>query len=43
MKWSTQKIHVALGLDGTDALATKDGIALFGFDSQGSVAGYWTD
>ena len=43
MKWSTQKIHVALGIDGADALATKDGIALFGFDSDGTVAGYWTD
>lgn len=42
MKWSTQKIHVALEIDGADGLPTKDGVALFGFDSDGTVAGYWT-
>ena len=32
-KWSTQKIHVALGTDGADGLETDDeGVAVFGFD-----------
>ena len=40
-KWSTQKIHVALGTDGADRLVTDaDGVALFGFDSDGQPTGY---
>ena len=40
-KWSTQKIHVALGTDGADGLATDDdGVALFGFDETGRPTGY---
>lgn len=40
-KWSTQKIHVALGTDGADRLVTDaDGVALFGFDPDGQVTGY---
>jgi AhpD family alkylhydroperoxidase len=41
-KWSTQKIHVALGTDSADALPTNAaGVALFGFHDDGTVAGYW--
>ena len=41
-KWSTQKIHVALGTDGTDGLpVNEDGVVLFGFQDDGQVAGYW--
>jgi hypothetical protein len=40
-KWSTQKIHVALGTDGADRLVTDaDGVALFGFDQAGQPTGY---
>jgi alkylhydroperoxidase family enzyme len=40
-KWSTQKIHVALGTDGADRLVTDaDGVALFGFDADGQATGY---
>lgn len=40
-KWSTQKIHVALGTDGADNLVTDaDGVALFGFDPAGRPTGY---
>jgi AhpD family alkylhydroperoxidase len=40
-KWSTQKIHVALGSDGADGLETdEDGVAVFGFDEAGRPAGY---
>jgi AhpD family alkylhydroperoxidase len=40
-KWSTQKIHVALGTDGADRLETDDdGVALFGFDETGRATGY---
>jgi AhpD family alkylhydroperoxidase len=40
-KWSTQKIHVALGTDGADGLATDgDGVAVFGFDEAGRPTGY---
>jgi alkylhydroperoxidase family enzyme len=40
-KWSTQKIHVALGTDGADGLETdEDGVALFGFDRTGRATGY---
>ena len=40
-KWSTQKIHVALGTDGADTLVTdEDGVALFGFDQAGRATGY---
>ena len=43
-KWSTQKIHVALGTDGTDGLPiNEDGVVLFGFQDDGRVAGYWAD
>ncbi len=43
-KWSTQKIHVALGTDGADGLPTnEDGVVLFGFQDDGRVAGYWAD
>jgi alkylhydroperoxidase family enzyme len=38
-KWSTQKIHVALGTDGADRLPVNDrGVAYFGFDDSGRVA-----
>lgn len=38
-KWSTQKIHVALGTDGADRLPVNDqGVAYFGFDESGRVA-----
>lgn len=37
-KWSTQKIHVALGTDGADRLPINDrGVAYFGFDESGRV------
>jgi alkylhydroperoxidase family enzyme len=40
-KWSTQKIHVALGTDGADGLETdEDGVAVFGFDETGRATGY---
>ncbi len=40
-KWSTQKIHVALGTDGADGLETDDeGVAVFGFDETGRANGY---
>ncbi len=40
-KWSTQKIHVALGTDGADGLETdQDGVAMFGFDETGRATGY---
>ena len=40
-KWSTQKIHVALGTDGADGLETDEyGVALFGFDETGRATGY---
>jgi alkylhydroperoxidase family enzyme len=39
-KWSTQKILVTLDADGADRLETDaDGVALFGFDSDGQVTG----
>ena len=38
-KWSTQKIHVALGTDGADRLPVNEqGVAYFGFDETGRVA-----
>ncbi|MHB1164037.1 MAG: carboxymuconolactone decarboxylase family protein [Candidatus Nanopelagicales bacterium] len=38
-KWSTQKIHVALGTDGADRLPTNDsGVAYFSFGDDGAVA-----
>lgn len=38
-KWSTQKIHVALGTDGADHLPVNEqGVAYFGFDAGGRVA-----
>lgn len=40
-KWSTQKIHVALGTDGADAVPKNEqGISFFGFDDLGQVSGY---
>ena len=40
-KWSTQKIHVALGTDDADGLETdEDGVAMFGFDETGRATGY---
>ena len=40
-KWSTQKIHVALGTDGAGRLVTDaNGVALFGFDADGQAIGY---
>lgn len=40
-KWSTQKIHVALGTDGADAVPKNErGIAFFEFDDLGQVTGY---
>jgi AhpD family alkylhydroperoxidase len=39
-KWSTQKIHVALGTDGAGGLETdEDGVAVFGFDEAGRPDG----
>jgi hypothetical protein len=38
-KWSTQKIHVTLGIDGADHVATDDrGVAYFAFADDGRVA-----
>ena len=38
-KWSTQKIHVALGTDSAERLPVNDrGVAYFGFDDGGRVA-----
>jgi len=40
-KWSTQKIHVALGTDGADAVPKNEhGMSFFGFDDLGQVTGY---
>jgi alkylhydroperoxidase family enzyme len=40
-KWSTQKVHVALGTDGPDRLPLgEDGVSWFRFDSDGRVAGF---
>jgi alkylhydroperoxidase family enzyme len=40
-KWSTQKIHVALGTDGADAVPKNEqGLSFFGFDDFGQVTGY---
>ena len=40
-KWSTQKIHVALGTDGIDRLeVNSDGVVYFGFGEDGRVAGF---
>lgn len=40
-KWSTQKIHVALGTDEADALPKNEqGMSFFGFDDLGHVTGY---
>lgn len=37
-KWSTQKIHVTLGTDGTDRVPIdEDGIALLAFDESGAA------
>jgi len=40
-KWSTQKIHVALGTDGAEKLPTNaDGVSYFAFDEDGRVSAY---
>jgi alkylhydroperoxidase family enzyme len=40
-KWSTQKIHVALGTDGADTVPKNEqGVSFFGFDYLGQVTGY---
>ena len=40
-KWSTQKVHVALGTDGAERLPLNaQGVSFFGFADDGSVAGY---
>jgi alkylhydroperoxidase family enzyme len=40
-KWSTQKVHVALGTDAADRLPLgADGVSWFRFDSAGRVAGF---
>jgi len=40
-KWSTQKIHVALGTDGAERLPIGDaGVSYFAFAEDGRVAGY---
>jgi alkylhydroperoxidase family enzyme len=40
-KWSTQKIHVALGTDAADALPKNDqGLSFFNFDDDGRVDGF---
>jgi len=40
-KWSTQKIPVALGTDGADAVPKNErGVSFFGFDDLGHVTGY---
>lgn len=43
-KWSTQKVHVSLGLDGAEALPTsEEGVSFFGFAEDGRVTGYTAD
>jgi alkylhydroperoxidase family enzyme len=40
-KWSTQKVHVALGTDAADRLPVDErGVSWFGFDTDGRVAGF---
>ena len=40
-KWSTQKIHVALGTDGADHLPVgSDGVSYFRFDESGRATGF---
>ena len=40
-KWSTQKIHVALGTDGADRLPVGDaGVSYFTFDGEGRATGF---
>jgi len=40
-KWSTQKIHVALGTDGADRLAVGEaGVSYFTFDEEGRATGF---
>lgn len=40
-KWSTQKIHVALGTDSANSLPKNEhGLSFFGFDQDGKVTGY---
>jgi alkylhydroperoxidase family enzyme len=43
-KWSTQKVHVALGTDGAERLPLNEqGVSFFSFDDDGRVAGYSAD
>jgi alkylhydroperoxidase family enzyme len=40
-KWSTQKFHVAMGLDAADSLPKNElGVSFFSFDGEGRVAGF---
>ena len=40
-KWSTQKFHVAMGLDAADSLPKNErGLSYFSFDRSGQVAGF---
>ena len=41
-KWSTQKIVVTLGLDGTERLPLNEhGVTWFAFGDDGAVSGFW--
>jgi hypothetical protein len=43
-KWSTQKISVALGIDGAEALAKNaDGVTFVRLDSDNRIVGYYTE
>jgi len=43
-KWSTQKVHVALGTDGAERLPLNEqGVSFFSFDDAGRVAGFSAD
>ncbi|WP_409332153.1 carboxymuconolactone decarboxylase family protein [Trujillonella humicola] len=43
-KWSTQKVHVALGTDGAERLPLNEqGVSFFSFDEAGRVAGFSAD
>jgi alkylhydroperoxidase family enzyme len=40
-KWSTQKFHVAMGMDAADSLPKNEqGVSFFAFDGEGRVAGF---
>jgi alkylhydroperoxidase family enzyme len=43
-KWSTQKINVALGIDGADALPKNaEGVSFVRLDADGRIVGYFTE